>query len=151
MKVTCPVCGTGKAKVVKQPYQTKYDGEIVVLPSVEMFHCDSCGEDFFVPEQARNLSIAVRNEVRQKLGLLSPEKIAAIREKLKLTQDQLEHFLGQGAKVVTRWESGRVVQPSTADTILRMLDRNPKEGLASLREIEKLRERAQRKHDLVHA
>jgi len=150
MKVTCPVCGTGKAKVVKQPYQAKYNGEIVVLPSVEMFHCDSCGEEFFAPGQAKALSIAVKNEVRRKLGLLPPEKIVAIREKLDLTQSDLERLLDLGQKVVTRWESGRVVQPSTADTILRMLDRDPK-GLSTLKEIEKLREQAQRKSDFVHA
>lgn len=144
MKMTCPVCGASTAKKVKAPYQTKYDGEVVSLPSVEMFRCSDCHEDFFSSEQARTVSIEVKNAVRQMYGLLPPERIVAIREKLGLTQTQLEHLFDQGPKVVTRWETGRVIQNKNADTILRMLDRDP-ELLSLVKEIEKARLRAQRK------
>jgi HTH-type transcriptional regulator/antitoxin MqsA len=150
MKMKCSVCGIGTAKRVERPFQTKYNGEIVSLPSVEMFHCSDCGEDFFTTEQSRSVSVAVKNAVRQREGLLPPEQMRAIREKLHLTQEELEILLGQGPKVVTRWESGRVIQNKNADTLLRMLDRDPR-MLEHLKEVAKVRERAQRKHELVAA
>jgi putative zinc finger/helix-turn-helix YgiT family protein len=143
--MSCPVCEGGTAKKIKRAYRTKYNGQIVSLPSVEMFRCSNCQEEFFSPEQARSLSVEVKNAVRQSSGLLAPEKILAIREKLGLTQTQLEHLFDQGPKVVTRWESGRVIQNKNADTILRMLDRDPK-LLLLVKQIEKARDEAQRKH-----
>jgi putative transcriptional regulator len=139
----CPVCGTGTAKKVeKRNYSARYNGEPIVVPSVEAFHCDDCGEDFLTPEQTRAMSVAVKNEVRKKLGLLSPERIAAIREKAGLTQAQLEELLGQGPKVVVRWESGKVIQGKAADTVLRLLEREP-EIVKDLQVIEKQRSRQQ--------
>jgi putative zinc finger/helix-turn-helix YgiT family protein len=137
----CPVCGSGTAKKVeKKDYLARYKGEPIKVASVEAYHCDACGEDFLTPEQSRGMSVAVKNEVRNKLGLLSPERIAAIREKAGLTQLQLEELLGQGPKVVVRWESGRVIQGKAADTVLRLLEREP-DLVKDLREIEKQRSR----------
>jgi putative zinc finger/helix-turn-helix YgiT family protein len=143
--IACPVCAASTAKRVSRPYRTKYDGRVVSLPSVEMFRCSECREEFFSPEQARAASIGIKNAVRRSSGLLAPERIVAIRKKLGLTQRKLEQLFDQGPKVVTRWESGRVLQNKNADTILRMLDRNPK-LLLLVREIEAARGRSQRKH-----
>jgi putative zinc finger/helix-turn-helix YgiT family protein len=124
--MNCVVCGTGTARKVKRKnYPAGYNGEPVVLPSVEIFHCGECGEDFLTPEQAHALSVAVKNEVRNEFGLLPPERIKEIREKAGLTQAELEELLGQGPKVVVRWESGRVIQNRGADTVLRLLEREP--------------------------
>lgn len=145
MKIECPTCG-GTAKTVKDSFRTKYNGQVVIVPNVEMFRCSDCGENFFSPEQSRKLSIGVKNTVRQMRGLLSPEEIRAIREKLHLTQEELEAILDQGPKVVSTWENGRVIQNTNADTILRMLDREP-EILALLKRIEEGRQREQHRHE----
>jgi HTH-type transcriptional regulator/antitoxin MqsA len=144
IRQTCFVCGAGTAKKIRRVYSAKYDGQLVTLPSVEIFHCSDCGEEFFMPEQARAVSIAVKNAVRELSGLLAPDKIVAIRQKLNLTQIELEQLLNQGPKVVTRWESGRVIQNQNADTLLRMLDRDPN-TLVTLRKIARDRERAHRR------
>ena len=139
----CPVCGTGTAKKVERKnYLARYNGEPVEVASVEAYRCDACGEDFLTPEQSHALSVAVKNEVRKKLGLLSPERTAAIREKAGLTQAQLEELLGQGPKVVVRWESGKVIQSKAADTVLRLLEREP-DLVRDLREIQNQRSKQQ--------
>ncbi len=143
--MSCPICGTGKARKIKIPYRTNYAGQSVLLPIVEMFRCLDRHEEFFSPEQARSVSVEVKNAVREQSGLLSPEKIVAIREKLHLTQVELEHLFDQGQKVVTRWENGRVIQNKTADTMLRLLDDKP-DLLIALRAIAERRTKAQRKH-----
>lgn len=141
----CAICGTGKGKKIRAPYRTNYAGQPVSLPSVERFQCTNCGEEFFDPRQAHLADTQVKNAVRQMQGLLPPEKILAIRGKLGLTQTQLEFLFDKGQKVVTRWESGRVVQPREADVLLRLLDRKP-EMLEVLAAIAENRARAQRKY-----
>ena len=141
----CPICGTGKVRKIRTAYRTNYAGQPVSLSNVEMFRCSECQEEFFSPEQARSVSVAVKNVVRQQSGLLPPEKIVAIREKLRLTQAELEYLFDQGPKVVTRWENGRVIQNQNADMILRLLDRKP-ELLPHVRSIAESRVKAQRKH-----
>jgi len=142
----CPVCGTGTAKKAERKnYPARYNGDTVEVPSVEVFQCDDCGEEFLTPEQARAMSVAVKNEVRKKLGLLSPERIASIREKAGLTQAQLEERLGLGSKVVVRWEGGKVIQGKAADTVLRLLEREP-ELVKGLQEIEKQRSKQQERY-----
>jgi putative zinc finger/helix-turn-helix YgiT family protein len=139
----CPVCGTGRTKKVERKnYPARYNGEPVEVPRVEVLHCDECGEDFLTPEQSHALSVAVKNEVRKKLGLLPCDRIAAIREKAGLTQAQLEELLGQGPKVVVRWESGKVIQTKAADSLLRLLEREP-DLIRNLQQIAKQRSRQQ--------
>ena len=142
----CTVCGIGMAnKVERKNYPARYNGDAVDVPSVQVFHCGECGEDFLTPELGRALSVAVKNEVRKKLGLLPPERITAIREKAGFTQANLEAALGQGPKVVVRWESGKVIQSKAADSILRLLERQPNIRL-HLVEIEKQRSKQQQKY-----
>jgi putative zinc finger/helix-turn-helix YgiT family protein len=87
----------------------------------------------------------VKNEIRKKYGLLPPERIVEIRNKLGLSQAELEELLGTGSKVVVRWESGKVIQGSGQDNILRLLDRDPT-FLESLRQIQRLRSDEQKKY-----
>lgn len=144
--MSCPVCGARKtSKVKKKNYPARYNGEPVVVPSVEFLHCDHCGEDILTPEQARALSVAARNEVRKRSCLLSPKRIKAIRERANLTQAELEELLGVGSKVVVRWESGKVIQTSAADTLLRVLELDP-DLVKTLRAIEAQRCKPQQQH-----
>ena len=89
---------------------------------------------------------AVKNEIRKKYGLLSPERIVEIRNKLGLTQAQLEELLNTGSKVVVRWESGKVIQGDSHDTVLRLLEKWPSE-LEHVRQIQKLRSQEQREYE----
>ena len=90
-----------------------------------MYECAACGERFFTAEQAKAVSVAVKRQVRAEAGLLTPEEIVAIRQKLSLSQNDLEQLFGLGSKVVTRWETGRVVQSKAADVALRLLALDP--------------------------
>jgi len=144
-RMICTVCGIGTTKKVEKKHQARYNGEPVEVSGVEVYHCDHCGQDSLTPEQARMYSRAVKNEVRKKFGLLPPEQIVAIRERAGLTQEELEELLGQGPKVVTRWESGSVIQGRSADTVLRLIEREP-ELIKTLREIQRQRSRQQQRY-----
>jgi putative zinc finger/helix-turn-helix YgiT family protein len=140
----CVICG-GNAKIVTEQKQARYRGEVVEVTQ-ELYRCESCQEGFVTPEQAGNHVRAVKNEIRKKYGLLSPERIVEIRNKLGLTQAQLEELLNTGSKVVVRWESGKVIQGDSHDTVLRLLEKWPSE-LEHVRQIQKLRSQEQREYE----
>jgi putative zinc finger/helix-turn-helix YgiT family protein len=123
--IVCEVCSLESAEKVSESFRASYDQIPVVLPSVEMYSCSQCGEKFFTPEQAKHVAKAVRVVVRQQLGLLSPERIIEIRRARGLSQERLEALLGLGSKVVTRWETGRVLQTKQADDLLRLIEKVP--------------------------
>ena len=139
--MNCVICG-GNAITVTQYKQARYRGETVEV-SREIFQCESCQEEFVTPEQAGAYVRAVKNEIRKKYGLLSPERIVQIRNKLELTQAEVEELLNTGPKVVVRWESGKVIQNGGQDNMLRLLERDPS-ILERLRQIQQLRSSEQK-------
>jgi putative zinc finger/helix-turn-helix YgiT family protein len=141
--MNCVTCGD-PAVEVKEIKKARYRAETVEVPK-QFFRCNSCNEEFVTPAQMRAYVRAVKNQVRKQHGLLAPERIAAIRAKLDLTQSELEDVLGTGPKMVVRWESGKVIQSRGHDNMLRLLERNPA-VLKSLRQIQKLRAAEQDKH-----
>ena len=130
--ISCAVCNSEKIKKVRKEFSAKYNQMPISIPDAEMYECTSCGERFFTPDQAKAVSLAVKRQARAEAGLLTPEEIVAIRQKLGLSQSELERLFGLGSKVVTRWETGRVVQSKTADVALRLLALDP-ENLKRLR------------------
>jgi len=125
MKITCAVCDSEKVKKIRRKFEARYNQAPVVIENAEMYRCESCGEEFFTPEQSREMSRRIKSQVREEWGLLSPERIVEIRKGLGLSQTELEELFGLGEKVVTRWENGRVIQGRTADVALRLLEMEP--------------------------
>jgi HTH-type transcriptional regulator / antitoxin MqsA len=122
----CPICGASQSVEVRQErFEASYNKIPVVLDSVELFRCASCGEEFFSKEQQREVSKRVKEAARQQLGALQPERIVAIRKKLGLSQEELEELLDLGPKVVTRWENGRVVPGRATTYLLRLMEKMP--------------------------
>ncbi|MGO9088439.1 MAG: type II TA system antitoxin MqsA family protein [Candidatus Sulfotelmatobacter sp.] len=138
--INCSACG-GQTTKVKEVKKAKYRDEIVAVET-ELYRCDLCQEGFVTADQMRAHARAVKNQVRKMHGLLPPERIVAIREKLRLTQTELENVLGTGPKVIVRWESGKVIQSRGHDNVLRLLDRNPA-VLKLLRQIQECRSKEQ--------
>jgi HTH-type transcriptional regulator/antitoxin MqsA len=130
--ITCAVCNSEKVKKVRKKFSATYNQAPISIPDAEMCECATCGERFFTPDQAKAVSLAVKRQARVEAGLLTPEEIVAIRQKLGLSQSELERLFGLGSKVVTRWETGRVVQGKAADVALRLLALDP-ENLKRLR------------------
>jgi putative zinc finger/helix-turn-helix YgiT family protein len=129
----CAVCSSDRVTKIRKDFPARYNQTPIVVRDAEMYECADCGERFFEPEQAKALSLAIKEEARRIGRLLSPKQIVAIRERLGLTQNALEDLLGLGPKVVTRWETGRVLQSRAADVVLRLLEFDPK-NLEKLRE-----------------
>lgn len=89
------------------------------------YRCVRCGEERLTPAQsdAWEESVYAAFEATPRRRLL-PREIRALRERLQLSQPQLETALGLGEKTVVRWEAGRVVQNQATDDLLRLIDRD---------------------------
>jgi len=125
MKIGCASCDSERVRKIRKKFEARYNQTPVVIESAEMYTCEGCGEEFLTPAQSRELSRRIKDLVREKSGLLSPEQIVVIRKNLGLSQSELENLFGLGEKVVTRWETGRVIQARAADIALRLLRMQP--------------------------
>lgn len=130
----CPICGAGAVLTRTGPYNGKYNQEMVHLESHEFQECAGCEEVFYTPQQAEALSRKVRLAASAQLGVLPPQRLLEIRERLGVSQAELETLLGLGPKVITRWETGRVIPGRAADKLMRVLEREPR-VLELLREL----------------
>jgi putative zinc finger/helix-turn-helix YgiT family protein len=123
--ITCAGCNSKKVNKIREEFFAKYNRAPTYVPETEMCECASCGKRFFTPDQVKAVKLAVKRQARVAAGLLTPEEIVAIRKRLGLSQIELERLFGLGSRVVTRWETGRVVQSKAADVALRLLALDP--------------------------
>ena len=131
----CPLCGARYAISLRTvPFEGKYHHVAIHVDSVECYSCESCGEEFFNKAQSEALDSKLKSAARERLQVLSPERIAGLRRRLGLSQEELESLLGLGQKVVTRWETGRVIPGKATDDLLRLMERMPS-VIQALREI----------------
>jgi YgiT-type zinc finger domain-containing protein len=58
-RYSCPECQVGHMDTVIEDYEQKWKGESVLIPSLEMEKCDSCGEIYFSMKSAKRIDEAV--------------------------------------------------------------------------------------------
>lgn len=124
----CDSCGERSLRRVRQPHEHEisHDGRAPVtirIPDLEVIACTNPG----CPNPASSVQLddaalrRIGDETCRQLGLLTPAEIRAGREKLGLTQQQLQELLGLGGNSLSRWEKGRVYQSRSMDTLLRLV------------------------------
>ena len=83
---------------------------------------------------------SVKQAGRIKRGKMKPSRlfsysvpnIKAIREKLRVSQNEFAHLIGVSANTIQNWEQGRRKPEGPAITLLRITERNPKAVLEAL-------------------
>jgi HTH-type transcriptional regulator/antitoxin MqsA len=120
----CAVCGELSASLVREEKAISIGRRSAVVED-EHLRCEGCGSEYATPEQMHQTQQRAVAAIRAEERLLTPEEILRIRRKYGLSQAQLEALLRTGPKTVVRWERGTVFQSAAADTLLRLLDRDP--------------------------
>jgi putative zinc finger/helix-turn-helix YgiT family protein len=116
-------CG-GVFHLASEPGTFRIHG--VDVPVEQRFYrCDGCGEEHVTEELARAVQDEAATSFRKSERFLSGAEIRALRERLRLSQEQFEAALGLGAKSLARWENDRVLQNRSMDDLLRAIDRDP--------------------------
>jgi putative zinc finger/helix-turn-helix YgiT family protein len=121
----CPNCGHSplREETITDRFEYRPDGEeplTVEVCDVPVEVCPKCGEKYLGPAAVRVQHAAVCRA----LGLLTPEEIQAIRERLGPTQAEFARLTGIGEATISRWERGRILPNRAMDRYLRLLDRN---------------------------
>jgi len=126
----CPSCRQRTLRRVKQTfaYEVSHDGRppvTVRIPDLEVIACtnpdcrpENPGDNIIHDEAA---TWRITEETYRQLGLLTPAEIRAGRERLKLTQQELQSLLGLGGNSLSRWENGHIYQARSMDTLLRLV------------------------------
>jgi putative zinc finger/helix-turn-helix YgiT family protein len=117
---TCPSCGTAMVEK-RATLRLPINGEEVSVASALHLSCIKCGEVVLRFQDAKRLREDAIAAYRKKHGLLSADEIRGIRERFGLTQAELAQLLKLGSNTVSRWESGRNVQTSAMDLLLKMI------------------------------
>jgi len=92
----------------------------MTIPDASWEECSACGERVLSLE----LEGTLRDEQYRRCGLLTPCEIAAVRGRTGLTQVQMAHLLGIGAKTYARWEAGASLHNRSSDNLIRLVDRH---------------------------
>lgn len=129
-RLRCDACGQRMAGRMPRLFEEEvsHDGRPpvkVVIPDLEVI---VCGNPACSPEHPDQLVVyddaalwRITLETYRQLGLLTPPEIRAGREKLGLTQQELQELLGLGGNSLSRWETGAVYQSRSMDTLLRIV------------------------------
>ncbi|MCK9525578.1 MAG: type II toxin-antitoxin system MqsA family antitoxin, partial [Limnochordia bacterium] len=122
-RLFCYRCGHIVAierKSVQETYSVRGEG---ISISADVNHCQKCGEQIFHEELDRKNLDKVYAEFRKRRGVVSPERIQAIRAQYDLSQRALGRLLRLGEITIHRYENGSL--PSDAHNELLVLIEDP--------------------------
>lgn len=120
----CLECGETALHERVVPFVVERGGKTVTIQDRRMV-CDACGNVSYRGEQVSAHELAVADAIRGMEGLLSARDLAAIRDKYRLKQTDMEQMLSTGPKTWTRWERGKVPQSKAADRFIRAIAGDP--------------------------
>lgn len=130
----CPACGGAELVHGTRDMPYTYKGQATTIAAVSGDFCPACGEavlDTAGSDRVGAAMMAFQREVNA--SYVSPDYIAQVRHKLKLTQRDAAEIFGGGVNAFSRYESGTIRPPVALVKLLRVLDRHP-ELLPEVRE-----------------
>ncbi len=120
----CPECG-GTMKFGRKVRPLKYrdlEGKVRVTG----WWCDSCGEGILSGEDLRKYSRALQDLKAKAEQVLPPAEVAAIREKLGLSQRKAGELLGGGPRAFQKYEAGSQTPSVPMTHLLTLLATDPR-------------------------
>jgi HTH-type transcriptional regulator/antitoxin MqsA len=90
------------------------------------FWCESCDEGILTGDDLRKYSRALQNLKARAEHVLPPADVAAIREKLGLSQRKAGELLGGGPRAFQKYESGSQTPSVPMTHLLTLLARDPR-------------------------
>lgn len=119
--IACVECTTGLLKKTRGARTYPVNGEDVKVPGAEFMKCNVCGATALGYDQIRLLREKAFAIYRESNGLLTPDEIRGIRERLGLSQAALGRLLRVGPNTLSRWEGNRIVQSASLNSLLQVI------------------------------
>jgi putative zinc finger/helix-turn-helix YgiT family protein len=125
MATKCPICGAEALEPRHGEFRldppASIPGGVIIVPDADWLECSACGEQIL----GSGLNEAIELVTYDRLGLLRPKEIEAIRLRMGLTQVQMAELLGVGEKTYTRWEAGKSYHNTSSDNLIRLAAQSP--------------------------
>lgn len=121
--VHCPECG-GAMVFEARPGSVEYKGRTATV-RLKGHWCSNCGEGILegaALKKSERAFLALRAKVE---GVLGPKEVAAIRERLHLSQRKAGELLGGGPRAFQKYEAGTQQVSLPMTNLLRLLARDP--------------------------
>jgi len=116
----CSRCKTATVELRDQKYEfvQSHDGRKVpiIIEDIPIPTCTSCEHKTLAASTLEQITL----ETYRQLGLLTPQEIRENRERLGLTQQQMQTQLGLGGNTLSRWEKGHFYQSKALDRFMRV-------------------------------
>ena len=119
----CPECG-GEMRYQKHADVLTYKGQERTIKSLGWW-CRECGDAILSGEALRahqQAFLAFKAELDE---VLSPVEVAAVREKLGLSQRKAGELLGGGPRAFQKYEAGTQAVSAPMSNLLRLLAKDP--------------------------
>lgn len=121
---SCPECG-GTMKYGPRVRVIKY-GDLEDKVRVTGWWCSSCGEGILAGDELRKYSRALQDLKARTEQVLPPGEVAAVRQKLGLSQRKAGELLGGGPRAFQKYESGTQTPSVPMSHLLTLLARDPR-------------------------
>lgn len=115
---TCSECGNTDFLIKIDAEEFQRNGQ-TFSANVEYSVCNQCGDEVIFPEQIKRNDCILRDAWRKIDGLLTAQKIIALREKLNLTQQEAAKVFGGGVNAFSKYERSEVIQSVAMDRLMR--------------------------------
>ena len=116
----CSRCKTATVELRDQKYEfvQSHDGRKIpiIIDDIPIPTCTSCDHKTLAASTLEQITL----ETYRQLGLLTPQEIRENRERLGLTQQQMQTQLGLGGNTLSRWEKGHFYQSKAHDRFMRV-------------------------------
>ena len=117
---SCEMCGAPglKTQLVRNPFLYGTGSDAVELSADMPVHtCNQCDLSY-TGEEAENIEHDV---VCRHLDVLTADEIKALRDRYGLSRAEFSRFTGFGEATLARWERREVIQNTSSDRYLRLL------------------------------
>lgn len=120
----CPECG-GEMRYEKHADEVSYQGHTRKLKTLGWW-CSKCGESILEGAALRASEKAFLELKAEVDGVLGPSEVAAVREKIGLSQRKAGELLGGGPRAFQKYEAGAQAVSVPMSHLLTLLANDPK-------------------------
>ena len=120
----CPECG-GDMRYEKHADEVSYQGHTRKLKTLGWW-CSKCGESILEGAALRASEKAFLELKAEVDGVLGPSEVAAVREKIGLSQRKAGELLGGGPRAFQKYEAGAQAVSVPMSHLLTLLANDPK-------------------------
>lgn len=120
----CPFCDEASYFHQTKPMKLHYKTQPITVKQPG-YWCNSCGEGVIGGEDRKATQKELQSLRAEIDGLLTPDDIRHIREKLHLTQYEAAEYFGGGVNAFSRYERGETPIPRSLSQLFHLLEKNP--------------------------